>query len=111
MGADDEMVPYTAGRIAFNRLDMVDEAEEVGLDPDLLPQFPQGRVGKRLAGLDEAAGEAVVQRHRRSRPRREEDAPGPEHRDRRGEEGAGRVEAVGGWDRGQRHGRMTTTRP
>ena len=109
MGADDEMVPYTAGRIAFNRLDMVDEAEEVGFDPDLLAQLAQGRLGERLAGLNEAAGQAVAPRHRRPGPRRDEDAAVAEHRHRGREEGAGRIEAVGSRNRSERHGRMTTT--
>ena len=42
MGGDDDMMLYMAFLIPFNEFDRRDQADQLGLNPDLLAKFPQG---------------------------------------------------------------------
>ena len=94
MRAHDEVVAHARLLVPFDHLRMIEEADHLGLDADLLAELAQGRLGQGLARLDEPARQAVAPGHGSAPARREEDAPVPQHGDRGGEERAARKEPV-----------------
>src|SRR5215211_5736957 len=96
MGGDDEVQLYTAFVVPFNDFHY-EKADQLGLNPDFLAKFPQGRLGERLPWFHESAGEGVDPVQRWPPAGSEEDASfteaghgGPEKRTRRVEADAHR---------------------
>jgi hypothetical protein len=85
---------YMAFLVPFNEFDGSDQANKLGLNPDLLAKFPQGCLGEGLADLHLPAGQGEQPLARRLASCGQEDAPFAQDRDGGGKDGAGGIEAV-----------------
>jgi hypothetical protein len=79
---------------AHDRLDVVDEGENVGLDADLFGELARRRLAQRLADFHHAAGQRIDSRHRRARPPCDQHQAVTEHRGRGGQDRPGWVKTV-----------------
>ena len=69
--------------VETDRLDVIDEGENLRGDADLFGELAQGGLAQRLADFHDAARQRIEAGQRRARAPRDEDAPLAEHRDRR----------------------------
>ena len=73
-----------------DRLDMLVEGDDFGVDADFFDELPGQRGGHRLADFDAAARQAEMAEQRRPRPAHDEDTAVSKDRRRNREDRAGR---------------------
>lgn len=90
---DDEM-GADAAALMGDRLQVAVEADDFGIDADLLHKLAGDSLSERLADFDHAARKTEMPDQRRPRPPDDQDPPVPEHRRRYGEDRAGGKQSV-----------------
>jgi hypothetical protein len=80
--------------IPDDRLDMIVEGQNLGLEADFLAEFSQRRLMQGLADFDDAARQRIEPEQWRTRPARDQHAVRAKDRRRDGKDRARRIEAV-----------------